>query len=394
MTYKLKASEILQPALLLGPSYRVRELVVTDWGVNTYAIDSDLYGPFLAHGNADLVQCIAEIGAMKRMDDMMLTEEFAKAQKKAAKREVEAAEDHLPEPGDFIEDDPKSGIGKFFHRIGQSMKDDDDPGKARNLAEYMSNSVRLVVGAKLDLSRKLGINPYSTNPKLQQKLDNMSRALGIGGYKMTPGPAAAETGASLPAVLMRNQTAPDMESLIYSKSEGELRVIHQETLLQMGVSAQDSLTFLSNRVFTPWLQTQFVTSLQKLVGVKGRDLLVRDAALAATQESDAFFYAQTARLLASLVTQNYPIDHIEVRNRAPYCVLRDGSILLALHWDYARWSRTADECASWLQTLQVDGQKPKALTLAITGVVSARCRQELEQRGFRVLDRLDRGPLK
>lgn len=248
-TVTLRASEILQPGVLSGPQYRVREDVVTDWGVNTYAVDSGGYGTLLARGNSQLLERIAEGVAMK-------------------------------------------------------------------------------------------------------------------------------------------------ESLIYDKDANELRVLHQSALLQMGVSATDALALLSNAAFTPWQQTQFVTSLQKLVGVRGRDLFVRDAAIASTDDKDASFYAGTARLLAWLATQNHPIDRIELKNNAPYCDLRDGSVLLALHWDYARWSPTADKCATWLQTLQVDGRKPPSVTLAISGAASPRCRQEMEKRGFRVLDRLDRGPLK
>lgn len=58
-------------------------------------------------------------------------------------------------------------------------------------------------------------------------------------------------------------------------------------------------------------------------------------------------------------------------------------MLLAQHWDYASRFSTAGKCATWLQTLMVDGKKPLFITIAITGMASPRCLHEMEKRGFR-----------
>jgi hypothetical protein len=170
-------------------------------------------------------------------------------------------------------------------------------------------------------------------------------------------------------------------------------VQNQAALEQMGATARDAAALLSNPSFTPWLQTQFVTSLQALSGTTGRANLVRDAARSISAEADGIFYADSAKLLARLAAQKWQIARIEMKKGAPYCILRDGSVLVALQWDYACWSTSAEKLVTWLQTLQVDGNKPPSITLAITGQATARLRQELEQRGFRLFDRQIKGPL-
>jgi hypothetical protein len=228
---------------------------------------------------------------------------------------------------------------------------------------------------------------------LQRKLDDMSSAIAMGGFKMELIPGADSSDTGLASAIWRGQVNPQMSALIYGKSSKELRVANQTALEQMGASAADAAAFLSNRHFTSWQQTQLVTSLQSLAGVAGRDLLVRNAASATTEEADAIFHSGTAQLLARLARQNWPITRIEVYSNIPYCILRDGSILLALQWDYAQWSPTAEKCIKWLQTLRVGGKNPPSVTLAISGQASATLRQEMEKLGFKLLDLQDRGPL-
>jgi hypothetical protein len=215
--------------------------------------------------------------------------------------------------------------------------------------------------------------------------------MGIGGLKL--GPDLLMPDDSLASKIYRSMITPPLSALVYGKSRDHLRIANQTALQQMGGSATDAVAFLANVVYTPWQQTEFVTALQSLTGVPGRDLLVRDATRASIEETDATFYTETAQLIAILAKQNGKIARIEMNSSLPYCILRDGSVLLALHWDYARWSPTADKCAMWLQSLQVDGKKPASLTLAISGLASPQCRSEMEKRGVRLLDRQMKGPL-
>jgi hypothetical protein len=394
-TFNLKASQILQTGVVSGPLFRVRDEVVTDLGINTFAIDTKLFGTFLAHTNSQLVDRIAEIVAMKRIEDVKRSEAYSRAVEKAADRESDAADDAVADYVSPIEEEPFTGIGKFFRRIGtdRETEKDIDADDVREYKAFQSKKAIVMAKTKRDLCRNLGVNPYTTNLMLQRKLDDMSSAIAMGGFKMEliPGVDSSDTG--LASAIWRGQVNPQMSALIYGKNPKELRVSNQTALEQMGASAADAAAFLSNRHFTPWQQTQLVTSLQTLPAVAGRDLFVRNAASATTEETDAVFHAGTAQLLARLAKQNWQIARIEVYSNIPYGILRDGSVLLALQWDYAQWSPTAEKCVKWLQRLRVDGKNPPSVTLAITGQASPSLCQEMEKRGFKVLDLQDRGPL-
>lgn len=391
-TLTLRASQILQPVFVAGPGFRVREGVTTNWGTNTYAIDSTFYGTYLAFGNSQLLDRIVEISAIKRMDDVMRTEAYRDAMDEAADEVEDAAEDYVPPTTDSLQEVHTTGIGKFFQRLGQDIKKDHDNEKRRDYQSFQFKSTAGVAKAKRDLCRKLGINPYSTNPGLQSRLDGLSRALALGGFTLVLGEASADPIASA-AALNRGNASTQVALEIYEKDVNTLRASNQTALQSLGITPADSAGFLGNSNFTPWQQTQFAKSLQALAGVTGLELFLRDATLSSTEETDAIFYAETAQLMAQLQTTQWQIARIDRHENLPYCIQKDGSVLLALHWDYASWTPLADKCAKWLQTVQVNGKKPPTITIAITGAASPRLRKEMEQRGFRLLDRLNRGPL-
>jgi hypothetical protein len=78
----------------------------------------------------------------------------------------------------------------------------------------------------------------------------------------------------------------------------------------------------------------------------------------------------------------------------PICVAKDGTIVVALQWDYAAWTSGAARFTSDVQKLVVQSSEKKSGLVALSGQVSPRLRQELENRGFAVQDRLVSGPLK
>jgi hypothetical protein len=372
--------------------FHVRELVGNDWGICNYTIDSPLDGTFLARGNNQFLDRIAEISALKRMDEVMRTKDYADAVEDAADEEEDLADDVPDRAVDSIEDAPSSGVGKFFHRIGKDIKKGFKEGEANIYGKRSVKTSTRVAMAKRDLCRKLGLNPYSSNAILQARLEGMSRVMGFAKVTFQLGAESADPVVSA-IDANRGKISPAMAALVYEKGPAEIRAENQATLQQLGVGPVDAAGFCASPAFTPWHQSQFVLALRSLVGVTGLDVLVRDAATVSTAETDAIFYAETAQLLAQLKAQQWPIARIELHNNLPYCVLQDGSVLVAVHWDYACWTELADKCAQWLQTVQVNGKKPPAITIAITGVASPRCRQEMEKRGFRLLDRQNRGPM-
>jgi hypothetical protein len=86
-----------------------------------------------------------------------------------------------------------------------------------------------------------------------------------------------------------------------------------------------------------------------------------------------------------------PLAKIVLNENFPICIGKDGTVVVALQWDYAAWTPLAKKFVDDLQ--HHTGAKTKYL-VAISGIVSPTLRQQLESRGFKVEDRLSPGPLK
>ena len=202
-------------------------------------------------------------------------------------------------------------------------------------------------------------------------------------------PIGGGVGVALTGTSIVDQTT----RVIYDKSPTDVRSTNLAKLLAMGVSERDAEAFLGNAAFSPWHQSWFVAALESMPEVKGRDVLVRDAAGISENESDAIFYSQTARLMAQVNEGQLKLDRIMLVNGFPVCAAKDGTIVVALHWDYAAWTPLAERFAIALQAIRLDGSPPRGLLVALTGMVSPRLRREIEARGFQVSDRLVKGPL-
>lgn len=387
---EFKASDIVSPAFLSSPHHRVREDVRTYNGLNHYVVESP-YGIFVAHGNLMLQDRVAEVMALARLKEMSSSEEYLKALKKAAKAPLNVVEDLVHAPVGTLSGVPK-GVGKFLGRISRGVQETTS-GRERGQGEDgLIKSAAGVSKTKRELSARLGVNPYSSNEALQSELDRVAWVAFAGEMTFTAAtiPVSGAAGAALSAISVVDLS----NGIVYEQTPLDLRKANLDRQKAMGVPETVAEAFLSNPAFSPWNQTRLVSALEKLTGVQGRDVLVKDAAEMADSESDALFYEETARLIAHAHTNGIPLARIILLNGFPVCIGADGALIVALHWDYAIWSPNSERFAKALQALTLDGVKPSSLVVVLTGAMSPRLRQELEARGFRVQDRLLPGPLK
>jgi hypothetical protein len=387
---ELKASEILESSYLSNPRYRVREEVKTYLGLNHYVIDSP-FGTFVTHGNQMLQERVREIHALAQLHEMTNSREYADGVKAAAKVSLAVADDLLHSPVETISSVSK-GVGKFLGRIGRGAK---EIGSGRQRNEGEDGVVKSAVGlssTKRKLCADLGVNPYSTNEVLQSELDRVALVVFAGQItvKLATMPIGGAAGAALTTVSVTDQA----NKLVYEQSPLDLRKSNLSRLMAMDISSQDAEAFLAASAFTPWNQSQIVGSLDRMTGVKGRDVLLRDATSMSDSETDAVFYEQTAKLIAHAHTNGIVIDRIVLMSGLPVCIGVDGSVIVALHWDYAMWSPRSENFANALESLQLDRTKPASLIVILSGTMSTRLRQELTMRGYRVQDKMIQGPLK
>ena len=386
---ELKASEILKPELLKGPHYVVRDPVQTASGMNQFTIDTD-FGVFEADGNEMLLQRLKEIDAIARLGDVSRTDEFKKSLVAAAKSPLNSAKNIARDPAQAISNVPK-GIMKFMGRAKETVK---NVGKGGGEDELDRSRMKDAMGysdKKRKIALEMGIDPYTTNAVLQKQLDDLAWASWAGGFSFSVAtlPISGAGGAAL-TVTNVNSTVDD---LLHEKSPAELEQINRTTLRAMGASASDVERVLHGGAFTPTQSTTFAVNLKSLKGVTNRGAFVKVAAQKSTTEADALFCVYTAGLM-NQIQETTPIARITMLHDFPLCIAKDGTIIVALQWDYAAWTSGAAGFTNDVQKLAAQSGNNTNVLVALSGEISPRLRQELETRGFTVHDRLAPGPLK
>jgi len=386
---ELNASEILKPELLKGPHHVVRDPVPTASGMNQFTIDSD-FGVFEADGNEMLLQRLKEIDAIARLREVSRSDEFKKSLVAAAKSPLNSAKNIARDPAQAISNVPK-GIMKFMGRAKETVK---NVGKGGGEDAGDGNRMKDVIGysdKKRKIALQMGIDPYSTNTVLEKELDDIAWASWAGGFTFSVAtfPISGPIGAAV-TVTNLNST---VEELLREKSPSELEQINRATFRAIGASASDIERILRGGAFTPTQSTTFAVNLEALKGVTNRGSFVKVAAQKSTTEADALFCVYTAALM-NQIHEKTPIDRIVMLRDFPICVAKDGTIIVALQWDYAAWTAGAASFTDEVQKLAGKSGQSGHVFVGLSGQISPRLREELEKRGITVQDRLVPGPLK
>src|SRR5947208_12490194 len=371
----LNASEILRPDILSSLHHKVREPVPTYFGANQFTIDSD-FGVFEANGNEMLVTRIKEVNAIERLKEVSRTDEFKNALTKAAKSPVASARNIVTDPVNTISNAPK-GLMKFMRRASESIK---DIGSKTESHEAEGSRIQQLIGfsdEKRKVAISLDVDPYSSNTLLQHELDGIAWASFAGG--MTVQVATMPIGG--PALTVVDVTST-LNDVLKEKSPADLKMMNRKVLRSMGAAEKDTERFLNNNAFSPSQQTAFVLNLKSLNDVTNRGAFVRTAGETSSNEQDAIFCVQTAALMGQIHKNEKSLARITMLGDFPVCIAKDGTVIVALHWDYAAWTAGAARFTDDVQKFAAQSGKNKTVLVAISGKVSPSLRQELEKRGF------------
>src|SRR2546430_4543340 len=320
--------------------------------MNQFTIDSD-FGVFEADGNEMLLQRLKEIDAIARLRDVSRTDEFKKSLVAAAKSPLNSAKNIARDPAQAISNVPK-GIMKFLGRAKQTVENvgkggSEDGGEGSRLKDVMGYSDK-----KRKIALQMGIDPYSTNTVLQKELDDVAWASWAGGFTFSVAtfPVSGPIGAAL-TVTNLNST---VDQLLREKSPSELEQINRATFRAMGASASDIERILHGGAFTPTQSTTFAVNLKSLKGVANRGAFVKIAAQKSTTEADALFCVHTAALM-NQIHEKILIARITMLHDFPICVAKDGTIVVALQWDYAAWTSGPGSFTNAVQQLAAQSGK-------------------------------------
>jgi len=374
--------------LVKGAQFVVREPVPTASGMNQFTIDSD-FGVFEADGNEMLLQRLKEIDAIARLQGVSKTDEFKKSLIAAAKSPLNSAKNIARDPAQAISNVPK-GIMKFMGRAKETIE---NVGKGGG-QEGQGNRLKDAIGysdKKREIALQMSVDPYSTNTVLQKELDDVAWASWAGGFTFSVAtfPISGPVGAALTVTNLDST----VEQLLREKSPSELEQINRATFRTVGANNADIERILHGGAFTPTQSTTFAVNLKALKGVTNRGAFVKVAAQKSSTDADALFCVATAALM-NRINEKTPIARIVMLGDFPICIAKDGTVIVALQWDYAAWTAGAAQFTSDVQKLAAQSGENKNILVALSGQVSPRLREELEKRSITVQDRLVPGPLK
>ena len=382
----LKASGLLPASLLKGPKHEVAEAVTSDGFLTAFTVTS-AFGQWEAVDQEMLEVRVAEVYALDRMSEFSTSEVFAAAAARAAEQKAKAVANVVYDPVGTAKALP-GGIARFAKGVGRSVKGSADrvmaakdergpdtrttEAKAMDAASAAGGAAEnlLISSKRREWAAKIGADPYTSNELLAKKLDDVAWAAYAGGFALN---VAMPVVPGLGLVEAADQ-------LVYQLPPGELQKRNDEALKAAGLGDAARKALFLNRNFTPTLQTEFVKAVAALGAATGKGEVVALAAESKT-EGDARYIRRCVQLLAAGAKEVGGWKALTTGENEIEAVASDGRLVLPWSVDYMTWNAgTAPE-----ESLPVKAATTREVW--VTGVATARAKDELRARGFAVIER-------
>jgi hypothetical protein len=384
----LRAADLAPADLLKGPRFQVDQRVTTDGLLARFTIKSD-FGPFEARGPGMLAIRVAEIRALDILSRVEKSDVFKKSLEASAKRTGQSLATVVTHPVETVKELPE-GVGRFFERVGRGAKTgaqkagdfiaekQGQPGGASSgdvatvagqAATDVGESVIGYDDARRRVAKALGVDPYTTNPVLGKKLDEVAWAAWGGDFGLSSAVSLVPGGSAL--MFTKNWVS----DLVWDVGPGDLRVRIDKQFQAMGVSQDVIDQFLRQRHFTLTTQVVLAEALAALPAGAGGAAVI-PWALTAESETQARFMAGTVAILADYHRTAAPIARLRIAGTV-LGETQAGALVVAAPVDYASWT---ERVAGFGSRPEVSGAKERHLWL--TGRLSPRTRQELTARGW------------
>jgi hypothetical protein len=378
----VSAESLLPQDMLAGDLFSVDEKVPTDGYMAHFTLNSDL-GTFDAPGQDLLKIRIEELPAIQHLDSMSKTKEFLSAAGKAAVKPVQSAVNMVTHPVETVKSLP-SGLSRFFERVAMGAKsiagaatDSDKTGgeKVADTASRVGDATITALGfedSRRQLAKGLGVDPYTTNAVLSQKLTDaawvaFSGKLGVNAVVSVFVPASM----AISATTITN-------NLIYETPKADLIIRNRKSLIEMGASEKLADVLIKNKWYSLTVQTSLVTGLESLSGVEGRIDIIKLATIADSEE-EARFVAASVQILAGLNETEMPLKEVVSRGTV-IGIARHGAIIIPAPVDYVSWTPEIARLAARPDL------KASLQIVRLTGKMSTAARQGFTSLGWYISD--------
>jgi hypothetical protein len=413
---KYMAADLVGAALLSGPGYSVAPEVEVRGYMFQYTLNTE-FGAIAAESNALLPIRIEEVSAIERLEDTGLTEAAGKQAKKKSRQVWEGLKRVFTKPKETVTGLPQGvarmvktrvvklgrQASKLYDRSKDEITEDDNapeptgPFTATRVPDAPSDESRAskegkklgkqILKDELDFSstrrfiaHEVGVDPYSSNPVLRQKLDALawSATSSNAGYKIAMGALGTATAGALPYLLKIDKAVWELEPENLANSN-RLR------LNELGCAHDLTRRVVRNGAFSPTLQTDLVNALTSLAPPRGCDAVL-DMAIDAEGEVEGRFVVNSLRLLLSAPLPGrvgYAPGECEIETLGGGLgALCQGELLVPVPVDALIWDA---DMAQFLSAENV--RSAGARTILLTGFADREARTRLTERGFAIIER-------
>ena len=241
-------------------------------------------------------------------------------------------------------------------------------------AESTANNLLGVNSAMRQWAKKVGANPYTTNPALKSALESVAKVDVAGGIA---------TKVVVPIPMVVSKTA-DVGDLVWGRDPEELRKLNEGRVKELGTSADGAKAFFRNKAYTLTLETRLIGALHA-VRVPGAGAYLETAAEAAN-EREALFFVESAEMLRDQHKAS-PVTAVLDDVRALVAGWRSGEAVALLPFDWLRRSEATITAAKELAAQAKADLKATSLRLRITGQVTPEAAQGPGRRRLAALRR-------
>lgn len=375
-----RAADLLPANIISGNHYRIADKVQSDGFMFTYTVESE-YGRFRATGDYALQKLLNEIQVIASLKEISRTEAFGQSVLHAAKSPLRFGEGLITDPVDTITGVPR-GLFSIFENVGGAIANESDPSE-----DSRAKQALLVSSWKRDYCAQYYCDVYSSNEVLQEELNRIAWAAAIGGLTVSGATTVASGGAVM--VFSTVRMADQLNEVIRAEPPSRLRIINEEKLEGIGVPKALIERFLDHPAFTPRHDTLIVAALARLDGVEGRDRFL-ELCLRAQDEIGANYFQNIAEIMLGYHTRVARLMEIVPLLGISAATTANGRTLVPVAWDYGVYEKAVAERMDYAAQEFARRGLSTQFDVWTTGRVSAKLKAEAQERGFIVVENIER----
>ena len=182
-------------------------------------------------------------------------------------------------------------------------------------------------------------------------------------------------------------TAETMKNLVRDKTPAELEKINRESLRSMGVDDGLADHFLSSTSYTPREKTFLVGALASMTGVSDRSIFLRLATMDC-EESVAVFMRVRAQLMDLYQEKTNSVAGFVSASGVPLMLTKTGVIVGVFPLDYVAWTAGFGQKGTAVSNAIQAMPGIRGKELWITGTIDPMARRSLENKGWKLEDRI------